>query len=56
MFTALNKKRSSAELLAIHMKFVLLVAVGVLLWNNNDARKFTAGVLSDAAEIVQPQF
>lgn len=56
MFAALNKKRSSAEHLAIHMKFVLLVVIGILLWNNNDARKFTADVLTEAAEIVQPQF
>ncbi len=55
MFAALSKKRSSTDLLTIHMKFVLLVIIGALLWNNNDARKFTADVLIEAAEIVQPE-
>jgi hypothetical protein len=36
------------------MKFVLLVVIGALLWNNNDARTFTADVLTDAAEIIRP--
>jgi len=55
MFAALSKKRSSTDLLTFHMKFVLLVIIGALLWNNNDARKFTADVLIEAAEIVQPE-
>ena len=55
MFAALSKKRSRTDLLTIHMKFVLLVIIGALLWNNNDARKFTADVLTEAAEIVQPE-
>ena len=55
MFAALSKSRSRTELLTIHMKFVLLVIIGALLWNNNDARKFTADVLIEAAEIVQPE-
>lgn len=54
MFAALNKTRSRTELLTIHMKFVLLVIIGVLLWNNNDARKFSADVLIEAAEIIRP--
>ena len=54
MFKALSKKRSSNDLLSFHMKFVLLVIIGVLLWNNNDARRFTADVLNDAAEVVRP--
>lgn len=54
MFAALSKKRSRTDLLTIHMKFVLLVIIGALLWNNNDARTFTADVLTDAAEIVRP--
>jgi hypothetical protein len=37
------------------MKFVLLVIIGVLLWNSNDARTFTADVLDDAAEIIRPE-
>ena len=54
MFAAFNKTRSRTELLTIHMKFVLLVIIGVLLWNNNDARKFSADVLIEAAEIIRP--
>ena len=54
MFKALSKKRSSNELLSFHMKFVLLVIIGALLWNNNDARHITADVLQDASEFVRP--
>ena len=54
MFRALSKKRSSNELLSFHMKFVLLVIIGALLWNNNDARHITADVLNDASEFVRP--
>ena len=55
MFAALSKKRSRTDLLTIHMKFVLLAIIGVLLWNSNDARTFTADVLTEAAEIVRPE-
>ena len=54
MFKSLSKSRSSSELLSFHMKFVLLVIIGALLWNNNDARHITADVLNDAAEFVRP--
>ena len=36
------------------MKFALVVIIGVLLWNSNDARQFTADLLQDASEIVRP--
>ena len=36
------------------MKFVLLVIIGALLWNNNDARHITADILNDASEFVRP--
>jgi len=36
------------------MKFFLLVVIGVLLWNSDDARHFTADVLNDASEFVRP--
>jgi len=36
------------------MKFVLVVIIGVLLWNSTDARQFTADVLEDASEIIRP--
>ena len=54
MFRALSKKRSPNELLSFYMKFVLLVIIGALLWNNNDARHFTADMLNDASEFVRP--
>lgn len=54
MFAALSKKRSRTDLLTIHMKFVLLAIIGVFLWNSNDARTFTADVLTEAAEIIRP--
>ena len=50
----MNKTRSLKELRIIHMKFVLLLVIGVLLWNSNDARQFTSDVLSDASEIIRP--
>ena len=55
MFKALSKSRSRNDLLNIHMKFVLLTIIGVLLWQNTDARRFTAQMLSDAAQIVHPE-
>ena len=40
--------------LSFLMKFALIVIIGVLLWNSNDARQFTSDVLSDASEIIRP--
>ena len=54
MIKSLSKKRSSQELLTIHMKFLLVVIIGVLLWNNNEARKVTSDVLQTASDFVQP--
>ena len=39
----------------IHMKTILIVLVGVLVWTNNDARTFTAKALYRAAEFVSPE-
>jgi hypothetical protein len=36
------------------MKFLLLVVIGVLLWNNNDARMITADALQSASDFVEP--
>ena len=36
------------------MKFLLVVIIGVLLWNNNEARKVTSDVLQNASDFVQP--
>ena len=54
MFQTLSKKRSSQELLNIHMKTVLVVIIGVLLWQSTDARKFTANVLQTASDMIEP--
>jgi hypothetical protein len=55
MIKTLNKPRSSKEHLSIHMKFALLVIIGILLFNNNDARQFTAERLYDAADFIDPR-
>ena len=55
MFKALSKKRSRNNLLSFHMKFILLVIIGALLWSNDEARQFTADRLDDASEVVRPQ-
>ncbi len=36
------------------MKVLLLIIIGALVWNNNDARHFTADMLQDAAKFVRP--
>ena len=54
MFQTLSKKRSSQELLNIHMKTVLIVIIGILLWQSTDARKFTANVLQTASDMIEP--
>jgi len=37
------------------MKFLLVVIIGILLWNNNDARKFTSNMLQQASDLIEPQ-
>ena len=54
MIKSLSKKRSSQELLTIHMKLALVIIISVLLWNNNDARKITSDALQSASDFVQP--
>ena len=54
MLRALNKTRS-ANFYANQVKVLLLVIIGVLLWNSNDARQFTADALDNAAEFVRPE-
>jgi hypothetical protein len=39
-----------------NMKVLLLVIIGALLWNNNDARHFTADMLDNGAKIVRPNY
>jgi len=36
------------------MKTVLVIIIGVLLWNNNDARIITSDALQSASDFIQP--
>jgi len=55
MIKTLSKKRSSKELLNIHMKTALVIVIGVLLWQSTDARKFTSNMLQQASDLIEPQ-
>jgi len=52
---AFARTRSRKELLSIHMKFILLVIIGTLLWNNNSARQFTSENLNTVADFISPE-
>ena len=45
---------TSPILLSFHMKFLLVIVIGVLLWNNNDARKVTADALQNMSDFIEP--
>ena len=53
MLKALNKKRS-ANFYSNQVKFLLLVIIGVLVYNSNDARFFISDQLNNASEIIRP--
>jgi hypothetical protein len=36
------------------MKFLLLIVIGVLIYNSNDARFFISDQLNNASEIIRP--
>jgi hypothetical protein len=36
------------------MKTVLIVIVGILLWQSTDARQFTSNVLQGASDLIEP--
>ena len=55
MIRTLSKPRSKSNLIQIHMKFILLVIIGALLWNSNDARQFTSDMLQKGSDIVSPE-
>ena len=55
MIRTLSKPRSKSNLIIIHMKFILLVIIGALLWNNNQARQFTSDSLQSASDFIQPE-
>ena len=54
MIRTLSKKRSSKDLLSIHMKFLLIVACGFLFYTSNNARTVAADSLITIAEYIQP--
>ena len=37
------------------MKTILIVIIGVLLWQSTEARQFTSDVLFNTSEIVRPK-
>jgi len=47
------KSRSKSNL--INMKFILLIIIGALLWNSNEARQFTSDSLQQASDFIQPE-
>ena len=55
MMKAFARTRSRKELLTIHMKFILLVIIGALLWNNNSARQFTSESFNSLSEFIEPE-
>ena len=55
MIKSLSKPRSKSNLITIHMKFILLVIIGALLWNSNEARQFTSDQLQNASDFIQPE-
>ena len=36
------------------MKTILVIVIGVLLWQSNDARQFTANALQSASDFIEP--
>ena len=54
MIRTLSKPRSKSNLINIHMKFILLVIIGALLWNNNQARQFTSDSLQSMSDFIEP--
>ena len=36
------------------MKTALVIVIGVLLWQSNDARQFTANALQSASDFIEP--
>lgn len=54
MIRTLSKPRSKSNLINIHMKFILLVIIGALLWNSNEARQFTSDSLQSMSDFIEP--
>ena len=47
-------KSRSANYYSNQVKFLLLILIGVLIYNSNDARFFISDRLNDASEFVRP--
>ena len=54
MIRTLSKPRSKSNLINIHMKFILLVIIGALLWNSTEARQFTSDSLQSMSDFIEP--
>ena len=37
-----------------NMKTILIIVIGVLLWQSTDARQFTSNILEGASEFIEP--
>ena len=53
MLKALNKSRKPS-FYSNQVKFLLLIVIGVLIYNSNDARFFISDQLNNAADVVRP--
>ena len=53
MLKALNKSRKPS-FYSNQVKFLLLIVIGVLIYNSNDARFFISDQLNNAAEVIRP--
>ena len=53
MFKALTKSRP-ANFYANQVKFLLLILIGVLIYQSEDARFFISDRLNDASEMIRP--
>ena len=51
---AFSRTRTRSNLISIHMKTILIVVIGVLLWQSTDARQFTSNILEGASEFIEP--
>lgn len=36
------------------MKVLLILVIGILLWNNNEARQFTSDSLQQVSDFIEP--
>ena len=53
MLKALNKSRKPS-FYSNQVKFLLLIVIGVLIYNSNDARFFISDQLNNASEFIRP--